>query len=162
MECIGEKEGEVTMYKRTLKTLAVALVLGVGISAQAAFGMPREDGGAVVVQKSQPALVSEKVAGLDLAVPTTEYAVVSEKTAGLNLEPQSPLVGYSDRPIVSEKTAGLQLSSQPELAAVEAPAPGFDWSDAGIGAGFTSLLILAALWTTLMVRRHHQHGAFSH
>jgi len=60
------------MYKRTFKTLLAASVIGVAIPVQAAMGKPTADsGGPVVVQKSTPPIVSEKVAGLNLQVQRT-------------------------------------------------------------------------------------------
>src|SRR6266516_1572551 len=66
MSCITEQKREVTMYKRTLRTLLVAAALGVAIPVQAAVGMPTSDsGGPVVVQKFAP-IVSDKLAGVTL------------------------------------------------------------------------------------------------
>jgi hypothetical protein len=147
-----QQEGEGTMYKRILKTLMLALAVSVVAPVGSALGMVMTDGGGVaVVQQSKP-LVSEKLAGLNLASQVST-PIVSEKLAGLNVDSQV------STPIVSEKLAGLQLSQAETVSA--SAGTGFDWSDAGIGAGvmFASLLALSAGAITL--RRHH-HRPIAH
>jgi hypothetical protein len=85
--------------------------------------------------------------GRDAVSPTAP--LVSEKTAGLFAAPQL------SSPLVSEKTTGLwptpvRVSTAPVLAAPEA---GFDWSDAGIGAGISLASVLAASAGALAIRR---------
>jgi hypothetical protein len=163
MTYITKHEGEVTMYKRTLKALFVVAALGIAFPVQAALGMPTSDtGGKVVVQKSAP-IVSEKLAGLNLQLQAKQYApIVSEKTAGLNLStPQTATPVVSNAPIVSEKTAGLNLPTvqQPVDRVYVSSTPTFDWGDAGIGAGVVFGSLLAAIAAAGMLRRHQGHFA---
>jgi hypothetical protein len=162
------QEGEVTVYKRTLKALFVAAAFGVAYPIQAAAMPTIDSGGKVVVQKSAP-IVSEKVAGLQVPGPharpiVSQHAtpIVSEKTAGLNLSaPQSTPATSVNTPIVSEKTAGLNLPTQqqPVERVYVSSNPSFDWGDAGIGAGVMFGSLLAAVAAAGMVRRHHAHLA---
>jgi hypothetical protein len=97
-------------------------------------------------------LVSEKTAGLFRAPQPSP--LVSEKTAGLFRAPQPS-------PLVSEKTAGLwqgpaRVSSPPVLASAES---GFDWGDAGIGAGVALASLLAASAGGVAIRRR---GVLAH
>ena len=151
MTYITKHEGEVTMYKRTLKALFVVAALGLAFPVQAALGMPTSDsGGKVVVQKSTP-IVSEKLAGLNLQLQAKQYApVVSEKTAGLNLStPQTATRVLTKSPIVQQPVDRVYVSSTPT----------FDWGDAGIGAGVMFGSLLAAVAAAGMLRRHHAHFA---
>ena len=102
--------------------------------------------------------MSDSGSGL-VTVPQTHSVIVSEKTAGLLL-PAQTTAPVSSAPIVSEKTAGLQLPSAPEAPVVVATGTGFDWSDAGIGAGAMTALLTAMLGATFVVRRRH--GTFAH
>lgn len=151
------------MYKRTFKTLLAASVIGVAIPVQAAMGKPTADsGGPVVVQKSTPPIVSEKVAGLNLQVQRTapivsgtldpwqqnlnaqaKYAQVSDPWA-LNL-----FARQSQRDI-GQTTAGLSRT-----VSVVATG-GFDWADAGIGAAFVFGIMFLGAVSVVTIRRHHE------
>lgn len=74
--------------------------------------------------------------------------LVSEKTAGL-FRVQEPA------PLVSEKTTGLWRTPAPVSFASPAAGPngGFDWSDAGVGAGITMTSLLLASAGALAIRR---------
>jgi hypothetical protein len=86
-------------------------------------------------------------AGRDAVSPTAP--LVSEKTAGLFPAPQL------SSPLVSEKTSGLWRTSAPVSTApvFAAPEGGFDWSDAGIGAGISLVSVLAASAGAVAIRR---------
>ena len=144
------------MSRRILKTLTIALVLGIAYPVQAAVAKQVDDQMVAAVQTSSTPIVSEKTAGL-LQVTQSTAPIVSEKTAGLtqNVQP------VSSTPLVSEKTTGLVQpfthSEQPVLISTR---DSFDWSDAGIGAGalFGTMLIGAA--GALTLRRHR--GTLAH
>jgi hypothetical protein len=74
--------------------------------------------------------------------------LVSEKTAGI-FPVQQP------SPLASEKTTGLWRTPVPlsVAAPVAAPDTGFDWSDAGVGAGITLGSLLFASAGALAIRR---------
>jgi hypothetical protein len=128
--------------KRILTSATVAFGIAMIFPLVNAAGRPMSDSGSGIV-----------------TIPQTHAPIVSEKTAGLLLPAQTKVV-VSSAPIVSEKTAGLQLPSQPETPIVVATGSGFDWSDAGIGAGAMTGLLLATLAATMVVRRRH--GTFAH
>src|SRR6266496_4427049 len=109
------RKREGTMSTRILKTLTLALVLG-GVFA----------GSAVAMQIAEPSIYSV----------SSSRPIVSEKPSGLRP------VSQIETPLVSEKTFGLGLPSQsPELVA--STGSGFDWNDAGIGAGLMFAVLLA-------------------
>jgi hypothetical protein len=148
------------MYKRTFKTLILALGLGVAIPVQAALGMPTDNtGGRVVVAQPSTVLTSEKLVGLNLQAQGSA-AIVSEKTAGLNLSTPQLSTPQSSGPVVSEKTAGLNVpaTALPEPVLVSA-GDGFDWSDAGVGGAVVFGSLLAALAAAGAVRHRHAHLA---
>jgi hypothetical protein len=91
-------------------------------------------------------LVSEKTAGLWQARQSAA-PLVSEKTAGLFPAPQS------STPLVSEKTDGLWRNPQPSTPVFASPGSGFDWSDAGVGAGVMLASLLAASAGAFAIRR---------
>jgi hypothetical protein len=141
------------MSRRILKTLTIALVLGIAYPVQAAVAKQVDDQMVAAVQTSSSPIVSEKTAGLvQVAQPAP---LVSEKTAGLtqvtNTSPVLP----------SEITSGLVQpfthSDQPVLISTH---DGFDWNDASIGAGalFGTMLLGAA--GALTLRRHR--GTLAH
>lgn len=85
-------------------------------------------------------------AGRDAMTPAAP--LVSEKTAGLWQRQQQ------SKPLVSEKTAGLwRAPVAVRSVPVTAPDTGFDWSDAGIGAGVTLASLLVASAGAVAVRR---------
>jgi hypothetical protein len=139
------REGGVTMYKRTFKALFVAAVLGVAFPVSAAAMPTDHTGGSVVVLKSTP----------------TTSPIVSEKVAGLGLSVRHPTVVTKHPAIVSEKTAGLNLSTQQSTERVATTSTtSFDWGDFGIGAAVMFGALLVAVATAGVVRRqHHAHLA---
>lgn len=87
-------------------------------------------------------------AGRDAVPPPAP--LVSEKTAGL-VGVQQP------SPLVSEKTSGLWRGPVPgALASPVATTTdgGFDWGDAGVGAGITLASMVFASAGALAIRRH--------
>jgi hypothetical protein len=92
-------------------------------------------------------------AGRDSTAPAAP--LVSEKTAGL-WQPQQ-----QSKPLVSEKTAGLWRTAAPvsSVPVLAVPEKGFDWSDAGIGAGVTFGSLLLASAGAFAVRRR---GVLAH
>jgi hypothetical protein len=58
-------------------------------------------------------------------------------------------------PIVSEKIGGLQLPSTSTTTYVAAGGSEFDWSDAGIGAGFVFGTMILGAGLVLTLRRRH-------
>lgn len=126
------------MSHRILKSLTIALVIGIAFPVQAAVAKQVDD---------------QMVA----AVQTSSTPVVSEKTDGL-FQVIQPV---SSRPLVSEKTAGLvqplSTSTQPVLVSTR---DGFDWSDAGIGAGVLFGTMLLGTAAALTLRRHR--GTLAH
>ncbi len=127
------------MFQRILKSLTIALVVGLALPVHAALAKQVDDQMVAAVQTSN------------------QSPIVSEKTAGLYQITQP----VSSKPLVSEKTAGLaqpfSTSTQPVLVSTN---NGFDWSDAGIGAGalFGTMLVGAA--GALTLRRHR--GTLAH
>jgi hypothetical protein len=97
-------------------------------------------------------LVSEKLAGLP---PSAEPSVllVSEKLAGLPPSAEPSVL------LVSEKLAGLR-PGPPVAEPVLSTGPGFDWGDAGIGAGVTFASMLSAAAAALTIRRRR--GSLAH
>jgi hypothetical protein len=127
------------MSRRILIALPVVLVVGLAFSVQSAMAIKVGDPGFAAVQTSSKPIVSEKLAGLSqTAQPSSTHVIVSEKTAGL-VQPFSH-------------------STEPVLVANNDD--GFNWSDAGIGAGalFGTMLLGAA--TALTLRRHR--GTLAH
>lgn len=166
--------------KRILRGLTLAFAIAIAIPVTNAAARPLSDDPVVYgasVQQSQAQssapIVSEKVAGLQLPVSNGNpyhlrkfhvYSPVAEKIAEIGLPSQSAGGSTANSsPIVSEKTAGLGLPSQPDTV-VSTPSSGFDWSDAGIGAGATTALLVAMLGGALLFvrRRHGHHGTFAH
>jgi hypothetical protein len=106
----------------------------------------------VVVLVGAPAAMAGVDRGIGIpagrdAVPSTA-PLVSEKTAGL-FQSQQP------SSLVSEKTSGLWRTPAPvsvasPLATVDG---GFDWSDAGVGAGITLASLAFASAGALAIRR---------
>jgi hypothetical protein len=152
------KEEEVAMFTRILKTLTIAVAVGALFPIQAAVASPvGEDALPVgVAQKATP-VVSEKTAGL-YQVSRSSTPVASEITSGLTQVTSS----QSSRPLISsEKTTGLfQPLSSPQTFAIASPDNGFDWSDAGIGAGVVVGMMLLGAAGVLTVRRHR--GTLAH
>jgi hypothetical protein len=95
--------------------------------------------------------VSEKTAGLFPPTPISK-PLVSEKLAGLFEAPQAA-------PLVSEKTAGLWQSPVSAAPVFAAPGGGFDWADAGVGAGIAMASLLAASAGAVAIRRR---GTLAH
>jgi hypothetical protein len=144
------------MSRRIFKTLMVAAVVGLAYPVQAAVAKQVDDQMVAAVQTSSSPIVSEKTAGL---VQVTQSApLVSEKTAGLYQIVQP----VSSTPLVSEKTTGLvqPFTHSQEPVLISTSDNGFDWSDAGIGAGalFGTMLVGAA--GALTLRRHR--GTLAH
>ena len=126
------------MTARILKTLTLTLVLG-GVFAASASAMQIAEPSIYSARLSKPSaapvvpIVSEKVAGLHAAVPTATLAV-------------------SDRGVLTAKDAGLQSQSP---AVLVSSGDGFNWSDAGIGAGVMFAVLLVLTGVALTTRRHH-------
>jgi hypothetical protein len=170
----AQKE-EGTMYKRTFKVLLAASVVALGVPVTAAAMPTDHSGGTVVAQKSAP-IVSEKVAGLNpqnqpvaptatermtkLRLELSKAPIVSEKAEGFVISHRETAT-LTKSPIVSEKTAGLNLPTQqqPVERVLVSSNTGFDWGDAGIGAGVMFGSILAAVAAAGTVRRYHGHFA---
>lgn len=114
------------------------------------------------IGESSKPIVSEKIDGLQVPVTTAaENRALAIRSDALDrkygLGPYQTI-----SPVVSEKTDGLGLPPQPEPNVVSASTTGFDWSDAGIGAGAMTMAFLAMLGATLVVRHRHEHGTFAH
>lgn len=129
--------------KKLLVTLAVALIGAPVATAgtDTGIGIPA---GRDTMYSSAP-LVSEKTAGLFRVQQSSP--LVSEKTAGLF---------RVERPaLASEKTTGLWRAPVPVsvTSPVARPDSGFDWSDAGMGAGITLASLLLASAGALAIRR---------
>jgi hypothetical protein len=123
------------MSRRILKSLPIALVLGLAYPVQAAVAKPVDDQmSAAVVQTSSSPITSEKTAGLVQVVQPA--------------------------PLVSEKTTGLVQPFTADHTTLVATNDSFDWGDAGIGAGalFGTMLLGAA--GVLTLRRHR--GTLAH
>ena len=138
------------MFERILKTLALSLVLGAVFAGSAAASVMIQASDFGATQASQP-IVSEKTAGL---YPVTK-PLVSEKLGGIQAQTQA----HSDAVIVSEKVAGLDLP-QAGVSEVTATGGGFDWDDAGIGAGITFAALLVATVGVFTLHRHR--GQLAH
>jgi hypothetical protein len=152
MSLITNREGGVTMYKRTFKALLVVAVLGVAFPVSAAAMPLGDSGGAAVVPKATPTA----------SVVTKHPPIVSEKVAGLGLPVLHPTVVTKHPTIVSEKTAGLNLSTQqPTENVATTSTTSFDWGDFGIGAAAMLGALLAVVATAGVVRRH-QHAHLAH
>jgi len=168
MSCITEQKREVTMYKRTLRTLPVVAVLGLVIPVQAAVGMPTSDsGGPVVVQKFAP-IVSEKLAGV-----TSKQMPLAQQPGQPTVREQLQEIGAWAAPSTSKQMPLAQQAGQPtvreqlqEIGAWAVPSPstttvaassggGFDWNNAGIGATLFLGLVVFGAATLLTVRRHY-------
>ena len=145
------------MSRRILVALPLALIVGLAFSVQSAMAIKVGDPGFAAVQNSSAPIVSEKTAGLVQA--THAAPLVSEKTAGLY---QTSQPTSSSPVIVSEKTTGLvqPFTHSTEPVVVSNNDDGFNWSDAGIGAGalFGTMLLGAA--GALTLRRHR--GTLAH
>jgi hypothetical protein len=138
------------MYKRTLKTLIVALAIFAVIPVANAAAKP-------VSSSPPPAspIVSEKLAGLTTGAVDTP--LVSEKLAGL-----TSTGIHQSAPLVSEKVGGLGLQSQPQTTVSVSNGSEFDWGDAGIGAGVVSAALIAAMAAMLAVRSKSRQGRLAH
>jgi hypothetical protein len=149
------------MRKRILKTLTIALAIGIFYPLGSAAGktMSEVSSGLVSAKQSSASVVSEISSGL-VPAKQSSSTVVSEKTAGLGLSSQSELAVSSSSPVVSEKAAGFSLPSEPETVVMVSTGTGFDWGDAGIGAGVVSVSLLAAFGLALALRRRQ--GTFAH
>jgi hypothetical protein len=180
------KEGERAMKrrilrKRILRGLTLAFAIAIAIPVTNAAARPMSDSNVVYgapvqsTAQSQAPIVSEKVAGLQLQTSNSnpyhlrKFHVypqvspsVSQKIEELGLPSKSDAVASnaSSSRVVSEKTAGLGLPSQPEV--VSTPNSGFDWSDAGIGAGATTALLIAMFGGGLLLVRRRHHGMLAH
>ena len=168
------------LRKRILRGLTLAFAIGIAIPVTNAAARPMGDnpvvyGGGAVVQsrgvQSQAPIVSEKVAGLQLRASSSNsnpyhlrkfhvYPQVSQKLEELGLPTASTASTANSSPVVSEKTAGLGLPSQPDV--VSTPETGFDWNDAGIGAGATTALLIAMFGGGLLLVRRRHHGTLAH
>ena len=93
---------------------------------------------AIFVQATSARTLSSQV--------SQESPLVSEKLAGLN-----PVVAA--KPIVSEKLAGMQLPTASTTTYAVSTGSEFDWSDAGIGAGFVLGTMLLGTALVITVRR---------
>jgi hypothetical protein len=134
------------MFERILKTLALSLVLGAVFAGSAAASVMIQASDFGTAQSSK-AIVSEKTAGL---YPVTQ-PLVSEKLGGVLPQTQS------ETTLVSEKVAGLDLRPT-EVTPVATTGGGFDWNDAGIGAGITFASLLAATAGVFALHRHRGPG----
>ena len=149
------------MYKRTLKTLLVASVIGVAIPVQAAMGMPTSDsGGAVVVQKSTPAV------GPNLPVQQAAPIVIGKLDPWQqNLNARAKYAQVSDPWALnlfarqSHRDSGQTTAGLSRTVSVVATG-GFDWADAGIGAAFVFGIMFLGAASVVTIRRHH--GPLAH
>jgi hypothetical protein len=155
------------MYKRTFKTLLAASVIGVAIPVQAAIGMPTADsGGPVVVQKSTPPIVSEKLAGLNLEVQRTAPIVSGTLDPWQqNLNARAQYAQVSDPWALNLFTRQSHRDSGPTTAGLSRTGSvvatgGFDWADAGIGTAFVFGIMLLGTASVVTIRRHH--GPLAH
>jgi hypothetical protein len=155
------------MFSRILKTLIVAVAAGILFPVQAAIAKPVGDdalpAGVVVTSKPRP-IVSEKAAGLyqgkQWSVPAgvnmtqAEYRALMLRSQALNDRYGLGQALPSSR-VVSEKTTGLvqPFSSTPTQVVVSTD-NGFDWGDAGIGAGVVAGTMLLGAAGVISVRRH--------
>jgi hypothetical protein len=130
------KEGEVVMYKRILKTLLVAVVVGIAIPVSAAVAMPVTDSAGPVTSQSSSTVASEVSTGL------------------------AP-VAYSSKTFASEISTGVVAPSSGTSSVVASTDNGFNWSYAGIGAGVLFASLLVATGGVLTLRRHH-HRPLAH
>ena len=139
------------MFQRILKSLTIALVIGIAFPVQAAVAKQVDDQMVAAVQTSTP-LVTENTAGQNQILQSVP--LVSENTAGQNLVSQPSVA------LVSENTHGQQPLSPAAEPVLVSTNDGFDWSDAGIGAGalFGTMLVGAA--GVLTLRRHR--GTLAH
>jgi hypothetical protein len=185
----GRKEGEGAMKrrilrKRILRGLTLAFAIAIAIPVTNAAARPMSDSNVVYgapvqsTAQSQAPIVSEKVAGLQLQTSNSnpyhlrKFHVypqvspsVSQKLEELGLPSKSDAVASnaSSSRVVSEKTAGLGLPSQPsQPEVVSTPDSGFNWSDAGIGAGATTALLIAMFGGGLLLVRRRHHGTLAH
>jgi hypothetical protein len=62
----------------------------------------------------------------------------------------------ADNPIVERPAPAFRTSQEPSNPAIVAEPTGFDWTDAGIGAGFALGIALLAAGTALVARRHQK------
>jgi len=183
MSCITEQKREVTMYKRTLRTLLVAAALGVAIPVQAAVGMPTSDsGGPVVASKQMPLAqqagqptVREQLQEIGAwAAPSTSKQMPLAHQAGQpTVREQLQEIGAWAAPSTSKQMPLAHQAGQPtvreqlqEIGAWAVPSPstttvaassggGFDWNNAGIGATLFLGLVVFGAATLLTVRRHY-------
>ena len=153
MSCITEQKREVTMYKRTLRTLLVAAALGVAIPVQAAVGMPTSDSGGPVVASKQMPLAQQP------GQPTVrEQLQEIGAWAAPSTSKQMPLAHQAGQPTVREQLQeiGAWAVPSPSTTTVAASSGGgFDWNNAGIGATLFLGLVVFGAATLLTVRRHH-------
>jgi hypothetical protein len=163
------------MSRRILIALPVALAIGLAFSVQSAMAIKVGDPGFAAVQTSSKPIVSEKLTGLfpathasaQLIVPggvnmtPAQYRTLALRSEGLDRLYGSVNTVSSSRPVASEISTGLrQPSSHIEPVLVSNNDDGFNWSDAGIGAGalFGTMLLGAA--GALTLRRHR--GTLAH
>jgi hypothetical protein len=135
------------MFQQVLKSLTVAVALGLMFAVQAAVASPTgEDVLGVGVTRTSVPLVSENTTGQNqISQPAAK--LVSENAAGMTRVSQ-PSVR-----LVSENTTGQNhpVSAQPALASTR---NGFDWSDAGIGAAVVFGTMLLGTASVVTIRRH--------
>jgi hypothetical protein len=63
------------------------------------------------------------------------------------------------QPNPDEQVASISKSTPPTIIRVSSASGGFDWGDAGIGAGGTAVLLGAGLFGAGMARRRRTHQA---
>jgi hypothetical protein len=141
------------MYQRVFMSVILTVMFSLAVFVQATAARP---GSSQVVQQSP--IISEKLAGLNVGVE-------SQKPAGMTKAEYRALVirgealnqKYSNErsttPIVSEKIGGLQLPTSSTTTQVASSGNEFDWSDAGIGAGFVFGTMVLGAGLVLTVRR---------
>jgi hypothetical protein len=134
------KEGEHTMKKRILITLAVAAAIAIAIPVGSAQARPLGD--------STFGLVSSQTTSSSSSSP-----IRSEKLDGLSASTQS------QSSVVSEKAEGFSLPSSTATVS-DSSGTNVDWSAVGVGLGIFGLALLAMYGGVLIMRRRH--GALAH
>jgi hypothetical protein len=148
------EERSAAMFQRVLMSVSLTVVFSLAIFVQAALAKPVSS---QVMQQSP--IVSEKVAGLNLGVQSqTPVSMTKAEYRALIIRGEALNRKYAverSAPIVSEKIGGLQLPSTSTTTYVAAGGSEFDWSDAGIGAGFVFGTMILGAGLVLTLRRRH-------
>jgi hypothetical protein len=141
------------MYQRVFMSVILTVVFSLAIFVQGTAAKPVSS---QVVQQSP--IVSEKLAGVNIGVESqkpasmtkAEYRALVIRGEALNKKYSAE---QSSTPIVSEKIGGLQLPTSSTTTQVASSGNEFDWSDAGIGAGFVFGTMILGAGLVLTLRR---------